>query len=232
MLEDEESPEEVRQQHLEGIIYHIEQGMFSRRDLEFINKKAVRKLNETLDDGTPKEYLNFDQGSTAYSKILETGITAQEALEYVAECFGKDQDWVQEVINNNYLHAKAVVKQHKDHPVQQAMIKDGTMRTKALTSSKTPNHQLRELHSQRKLHSTLNNLKGTTDLLSGKVEDLEVHTTITDIHIDKVMDLLGVEGITSREKASKLKAKGVSQKRISEYLEIPIRTLKRWWNKL
>ena len=227
-----ETPEEILQQHLAGIEYHIEQGMFSRKDLEGLNKLAVRKLNETLSDGTKKEYFNLEQGTTAYSKILETGITAQEALEYVAECYGKDQEWVREVKDNNYLHAKTVVVQHNDHPVQKAMLKDGSMRTKALKSSKTPNHQLRELHAQRKLHTTLTNLKTDTTTLNSKVEGLEVQTVVMDTHLDTVMDLMGIEKLTAKEKVSKLKAKGITQKCVSDYLGVPLRTIKSWWPKL
>lgn len=206
--------------------------MFSRQDLERLNKLAVRKLNETLADGTKKEYLNLEQGTEAYSKILDTGITAQEALEYVAQCYGKDEEWVREVKDNNYLHAKTVVAHHKDHPVQKAMIKDGSMRTKALKSSKTPNHQLRELHAQRKLHTTLTELKTNTESLTDEVEGLKAQTTITDVNVDIVLDLLGLDHLTNKDKASKLKAKGITQKKVAEYLDVPFRTIKSWWPKL
>ena len=227
-----ETPEEVLQQYLDGIEYHIEQGMVSRSFLEKLNKLSVRKLNETLADGTKKEYLNLEQGTEAYSKILDTGITAQEALEYVAQCYGKDEEWVREVKDNNYLHAKTVVAHHKDHPVQKAMIKDGSMRTKALRSSKTPNHQLRELHAQRKLHTTLTDLKTNDTILTSKIEGLEVQTVVMDTNLDTVMDLMGIEKLTAKEKASKLKAKGITQKCIADYLGVPIRTMKTWWPKL
>ena len=227
-----ETPEEILQQHLAGIEYHIEQGMFSRQDLERLNKLAVRKLNETLADGTKKEYLNLEQGTEAYSKILDTGITAQEALEYVAQCYGKDEEWIREVKDNNYLHAKTVVAHHKDHPVQKAMLKDGSMRTKALRSSKTPNHQLRELHAQRKLHATLTELKTNAESLTDEVEGLKAQTTITDVNVDIVLDLLGLDHLTNKDKASKLKAKGITQKKVAEYLDVPFRTIKSWWPKL
>ena len=227
-----ETPEEVLQQYLEGIEYHIEQGMVSRSFLEKLNKLSIRTLNKTLDDGTKKEYLNLEQGTEAYSKILDTGITAQEALEYVAQCYGKDKDWVDEVKKNNYLHASKVVANHKDHPVQKAMIKDGSMRTKALKSSKTPNHQLRELHAQRKLHTTLTGLKADTTALSSKIEGLEVQTVVMDTNLDTVMDLMGIEKLTAKEKASKLKAKGITQKAVSDYLGVSLRTIKRWWTDL
>lgn len=227
-----ETPEEILQQHLAGIEYHIEQGMFSRQALERLNKLAVRKLNETLADGTKKEYLNLEQGTEAYSKILDTGITAQEALEYVAQCYGKDKDWIDEVKKNNYLHASKVVAHHKNHPVQKAMIKDGSMRTKALKSSKTPNHQLRELHAQRKLHTTLTELKVNDSILSSKIEGLEVQTVVMDTNLDTVMDLMGIEKLTAKEKASKLKAKGITQKCIADYVQVSLPTIKRWWPNL
>lgn len=227
-----ETPEEVLQQYLDGIEYHIEQGMVSRSFLEKLNKLSVRKLNETLADGTKKEYLNLEQGTEAYSKILDTGITAQEALEYVAQCYGKDAEWVDEVKKNNYLHASKVVSYHKDHPVQKAMIKDGSMRTKALKSSKTPNHQLRELHAQRKLHATLSELKENDSILTSKIEGLEVQTVVMDTNLDTVMDLMGIEKLTAKEKASKLKVKGITQKCISDYLQVSLPTIKRWWPNL
>jgi hypothetical protein len=227
-----ETPEEVLQQYLDGIEYHIEQGMVSRSFLEKLNKLSVRKLNETLSDGTKKEYLNLEQGTEAYSKILDTGITAQEALEYVAECYGKSPEWVEEVKGNNYLHASKVVAHHKHHPVQKAMLKDGSMRTKALKTSKTPNHQLRELYAQRKLHTTLTQLKTNTESLTGEVEGLKAQTIITDVNVDTVLDLLGLDHLTNKDKASKLKAKGITQKKVAEYLDVPFRTVKSWWPKL
>lgn len=227
---DEESEDNVIQEHISALEYHMKQGLISRRQLEYLSKVSTRKLNELLSEGNDKEYLNLEQGIKAYSKILETGITAQEALEYVAECYGKDQDWINEVKNNNYLHAKEVFYKHEDHVVQKAMAKDGTLRRKALKNSKTPNSQLIELHGQRKLHSTLNDLKDNNNKLYDKVEDLEATTVITESNVDTVMDILDIDRLTSKDKASKLKAKGITQKKIAEFLGVNIKTVKRWWS--
>lgn len=227
----EQLPNEVAQDHLKAIVYHIDQGMLSRRDIEFLKTKSVAHLNK-LNRSEDKEYLNLGQGMTAYSKILDTGITAQEALEYVAECYGKDSAWVDEVKNNNYLHAKEVVKGHTEHPIQQAMKKDGTLRVKALAKVKTPNQQLRELHSQRKLHATLNALKEDNLKLDNKVGDLEATAVITESNVDLVMFTLDLEQLSTKDKASKLKARGLTQKKIAEYLGVTTRTLRRWWDEL
>lgn len=228
----EELPEEIVQGYIDGLEYHMQQGMLSRRQLEHITTTARRKLNEILSEDSNKEYLNLEQGSKAYTKILETGITAQEALEYVAEYYGKDKEWVEEVKNNNYLHAKQVFKYHENHEVQKAMKKDGTLRPKALKHSNTPNKQLRELYSQRKLHTTLNNLKeGHLDLES-QVSDLQAKTIITESNIDLVMSTLDLEQLSLKDKASKLKQSGFTQSKISTYLGVSLPTIKRWWKSL
>jgi len=229
MTDFDELPEEIVQAHIDGLEYHMKQGLISRKQLEYINSVSKRKLNELLSEDNTKEYLNKEQGSKAYTKILETGITAQEALEYVAEYYGKDIEWVEEVKNNNYIHAKQVFIDHQEHDVQKAMKQDGTLRPKALKTSKTPNSQLRELHAQRKLHSTLNDLKSTTTNLSTEVEDLQAKSVITDSNVDLVMNILDVDQLSLKEKASKLKAHGFTQTKISTYLGVTTRTLKRWW---
>lgn len=228
----EEPEDNVIQEHIQALEYHMKQGLISRKQLEYLSTVSRRKLNELLSEGNDKEYLNLEQGIAAYSKILETGITAQEALEYVAECYGKDKEWVDEVKNNNYLHSKKVFYHHKDNPTQKAMKRDGTLRPKALKDSKTPNRQLIELYGQRKLHSTLNDLKATNSDLSSKVEDLEATSVITESNVDVVMDILDIDRLTQKQKASKLKAKGITQKKIAEFLGVSLRTIKRWWDEL
>lgn len=226
---EEETKEEVINNYLHGFDYHIGLGILSRKDIESFKKKLGTLFNKKMDDGTPREYINYDQGAKAYSKILETGITAQEALEYVALYYGKDKEWVEEVKNNNYLHAKSVFTAHKEHEVQKAMTKDGTLRPKALKYSRTPNDQLRELHSQRKLHTTLNTLKGEQKELSSDVEELKVQSLIADSNIDVLMSTLEINPMSTKEKASKLKQAGFSQSKISYHLGIHINTIKRWW---
>ena len=229
---DEIPDENIIHEHIDALEYHMKQGLISRRQLEHLTTVSRRKLNELLSEGNTKEYLSLEEGMKAYSRILETGITAQEALEYVAECYGKDKAWVDEVKNNNYLHAKTVYYNHQEHSVQKAMVKDGTLRAKALKDSKTPNKQLIELHGQRKLHSTLNELKDKNNRLSNKIEDLEATTIITESNVDTVMDILDIDKLTSKEKASKLKAKGITQKKIAEFLGVSLPTIKRWWGNI
>jgi DNA-binding CsgD family transcriptional regulator len=53
-----------------------------------------------------------------------------------------------------------------------------------------------------------------------------------DTNLDTVMDLMGIEKLTAKEKASKLKAKGITQKCIADYVQVSLPTIKRWWPNL
>lgn len=226
---DELTPEEIAKEHLDAIKYHIEQGYLSRKGIEYMKSEMTSHFNKIIPIEDSKEYLDFNQGTEAYSKILDTGITAQEALEYVAQCYGKDLDWVNEVKNNNYLHARKVVKHHEDHKIQKEMKYNGTLRVKALNSSTTPNQQLRELHSQRKLHSTLTELIKDNKELDAKVEGLEVKSVINEVNVDNVMSVLSIDKMSLQEKAGILKNKGFNQTKIADYLGISKDTVRRWW---
>lgn len=193
-----------------------------------ITINAHQRRPENLDKAD-KEYLDLDQGIKAYSKILDTGITAQEALEYVAECYGKDSEWVEEVKKNNYLHATEVFYAHNNHKVQKAMKKDGSLRPKSLKDNPTPNHQLRELHEQRKLHQTLNDIKGKSKELEGRNTQLEADVIHIKTDLDKVKSDLNITGLCDKEVAAKLKSAGIPQEVIATHLGVNIRTVKRWW---
>lgn len=199
------------------------------QDCVSIAVNTYQRRPENLDKDS-KEYLDLDQGIKAYSKILDTGITAQEALEYVAECYGKDTEWVEEVKKNNYLHATEVFYAHNDHKVQKAMKKDGSLRPKSLKDNPTPNHQLRELHEQRKLHQTLNELKEDSSKLKRDNTKLEANVIHIQTDLDKVKNDLNIGGLCDKEVAAKLKKAGIPQKVIADHLGINIRTVKRWWN--
>lgn len=235
MEDDIDLPEEVVQDYLQGITYHIKQGMFDRKALDYLHKRAVKVYNSVMAESSEnsKNYLDYDQGVKAYSKILDSGVTAQEALEYVALCYGKDQDWVEEVKGNNYLYAKDVFYAHKDHTVQKAMAKNGTLRPKALKSSKTPNHQLRELHSQRKLHSNITKLKQEQEELKEKLTDVTTTSILNATDINTISTELNIQLSSPKQQVMALKSTGLyTQKQISEQLGIPLPTIKRWWKSL
>jgi hypothetical protein len=225
-MQDEELKErslKARQERDEVYQRQYEEGVLSRKELEG-DILRYRRLVHTPDPN--KQYVNVDQGSTAYCKILDAGITAEEALQYVAEVYRKDDDWVKEVKHNNYFHAKYVTDQFDSHPVQKEMLSEGTMDKKPLRDAKTVNNHLNTLHKQRKVHKRLKDLEQQLD-------DTTVSTVLNATDITTIAKGLGVSLSSQQEQAKALKANGrFTQKQISEHLNIPLRTLKRWWKDL
>ena len=210
----------ARQERDELIKRQQEEGVYDRTEAER-DVKVYRKWVHT--PNPDRQYVNLDQGSAAYCKVLDTGITAEEALQYVAEVYGKDDEWVKEVKHNNYLHAKTVTDQFDHHPVQKEMLSEGTMDKKPLRDAKTVNNQLTTLHKQRKVHSKLKTLEQQLD-------DTIISTVKNSTDINTIAKELGISLSSQQEQAKALKATGrFTQKQISEHLGVTLRTLKRWW---
>ena len=200
-----------------------EDGIYDRAEAER-DVKVYRKWVHTPNPN--KQYVNLAQGSTAYCKVLDTGITAEEALVYVAEVYGKDEDWVNEVKHNNYLHAKTVTDQFDNHPVQKEMLAEGTMHKKPLRDATTVNNQLTTLRKQRSLHTKISTLKEQMD-------DTFLSTVKNTTDISAIAKEMGIALSSQKEQAKALKATGrFTQKQISHHIGVDIRTIKRWWKEI
>lgn len=230
MTEDdlEPLPNEVVQDHILALAYHVDQGYITRRDAEHIYSRLLSRINKVNNtEGEIKaKYLGKEEGSKAYVEVLINDKSAQEALEYVAAFYGKDQDWVNEVKSNRYFHARAVVKDHDDQPIQKAMRKDGTF-SKYIKTGKTPNQHLRELERSKRLHNTLNNLKDTTNKQQGDITDLKVKTSVLEKDVSIVMGSLSIEQPTLKDKVIYLRTKGFTVKEISTALNVSVSTINR-----
>lgn len=225
-MQDEElkdSNQKARQERYELYQRQYEEGILNRKELEG-DIIRYRRLVHAPDPN--KQYVNLDQGSTAYCKVLDTGITAEEALEYVAAVYGKDSEWVNEVKHNNYFHAKTVTNQFDNHPVQKEMLSEGIMDKKPLRDAKTVNNHLNTLHKQRKVYKRLKDLEQQLD-------NTTISTVINSTDITTIAKELGVSLSSQQEQVRALKVTGMfTQKQISEHLGIALRTLKRWWKDL
>lgn len=200
-----------------------------RKDLEaaITCLKAGYRQNHIPNDTQP-EYLEFHEGCKAYRIVLEDGFTARQALKAVAEELDKDDEWVENIINKRFYYAKDIVRQHNHHPVQKAMIADGSMRKKALTKADTPNSQLRELHEQRKLHTTLNDLKQQVASLQDTGEIQQAKIIKVEQEVGNIKKELNLPNLPDKDVAYLMKQAGLSQKVIAESLGVSLRTVRRW----
>ena len=178
----------------------------------------------------PKEYVGKEVGSTAYFKILDDVVTnAIDALKQAAEEHNKPDGWAEEVKNQKFYYAREVVVEADTHPKQKQMKRNKTMDRNSLTTSTTINQQLTRLKRQKDLSDVLDGLKGETTVLKEEVEGLKALTGDIGTDTDNLYEQLNISKLSKKEKASRMKAKGISQSAISRQLGIGIATVKRWW---
>lgn len=230
-----ENPSEISKKELMQKLADLgrESSHLTRKDLEAAIKCfKVGYRQHHIPEDTQPEYLEFHEGCKAYLIVLEDGVTARKALKAVAEELDKGSEWVDNIINKRFYYARDIVKHHNHHPIQKAMIKDGSMRKKALEKADTPNSQLRELHEQRKLHTTINTLKGEVGTLQDNDQLQQAKLIKVEKEVDKMKKELNLSGLPDKEAAQLMKQAGISQKTISSSLNISPRTLRRWWKEL
>ncbi len=210
-----------------AISYMLDNGILNRGQLESIIKHARQQSNKNL-DFSDNTYLNYDEGVKAYSSVLDMGVTAEEALAIVAAYYNKDAEWIAEVKNSRYSHAKEVYLAHKNHPVQKAMEKNRVLNGKHLKNSKTPNSQLRELHRQYSLYKEMAKLKEDSKEAKEQIDILKVEASVASGSISTIYDILGMEDTSKKEKAIRFKDLGLPVNKIAKLLDIDVRTVHRY----
>lgn len=223
--EDIEEPS-VMSGMMDGLKYYIDNGMVSRAEWAMFARGGTAYLNKTYSTGD-KEYIELEEGCMAYKRILDSGITAQEALEFVAKEYSKTPEWIEEVKESYYKHAAEVVVTHDNHPTQKKMLKSGAMDKKALKASKTANSQLRRLHNQVKLQGTLDDLLTAKEELKEEVKDLSAKVMVTGDDLEDVIAQLHLRVRPLGEKAYILKQANYTQQQIAKALGVSINTAKR-----
>ncbi len=223
---DKLTPRDIINEHLQALYYHIDQGLVPRSSLEYLKSKSTDYLNKTYPSAN-KERLGLADGISAYRLVLEDDVSAQVALEMIAEYWGWDKSWAEEIKNGKFYHAKEIVNYHKDHPIQEAMDKNGVLHKGILKTSKTPNQQLRNLHKQKKHHNVLEDMKKKTSEHLELISNLQVKTTIMSGDIDHVMEKLATNGMDIKSKVLLLTKEGFTGKQINHALGISLSTIRR-----
>lgn len=194
-----------------------------------VAKSILNKAHRSSYGGETRETVPYEIGMTAYRYILENGGSAQEAFEYSVKMHDKSIEWLNEIKNHPYYHSKKVVEEHDNHPQQKIMLNNGTMDKSALKSSETVNKQIRKLSKSKKLSDEHEYLKGNDVKQQKEINKLKGVTTIHTKEIDTLQEISGVGRMSNKEKAYIMYLNGVTQKDVTEELEISIATVKRWW---
>lgn len=213
----------------------IASGDITRQEVHKNNKLFEEQYIQyyiSKEDYIPKERITPEMGLCAYTYILDTGASAEEALIYAANIHGKTEDFVDYAKNLDHYPARQVYESANDHEQQKKMKRNGTLRTKTLTSAKTANKQLRELRDNKKVSDTLEELLENDKSLQEQVDNLTTNTNSIELDINYLKNELNLSGMSKQDKAKRLKELGHTQKQIAECLEVGLSTIKRWWSKI
>lgn len=183
---------------------------------------------------SPKIYINKGETYTAYGHVLDTGDRAIPTLEYVAELYGKDDDWIDQV-KKNPVHAdilRSAIRDFEKHPTAQLM-KDKDLATPAhkrsLKASQSVSAMLNALSDNvrvarrvEKLEREVDELKSVVILLAeqGERHEERISNAESDIQMLNKNQL--------KEKALQLHKAGYNYKQIGEALNKHHQTISNW----
>lgn len=218
----------------ELVLSMLEEGRLTLQDMYGLSKEA--KKIHTQEDYPSKKYLHYEDAYNAYTHILDTGASPQEALAYVIEYFVHPdctlEEYIDKIKNNTVWGIKNIVKEHDDHPKQKQMIKNGTLDRKSINKCRTPNEQLGNLHRSVQLDNKLQSLEEDNIQLKQDIKTLEASDTVKTSEIEELYKVNNLELMSPKDKASLLKSKGFNRSEISKYIGVSYATIKRWWKEI
>ena len=229
-----QSSKEVLESITKVIKGHIEDGNLDRRSLEMLHRTAIRYQNmkdRELRNGT-FDYISVEFVTTAYRYILESGGEHTEALEYALFVHGKTKEWLEEAKVKQYIHGKAIVVGHDNHPEQKIMIKNGSMDRGDLMRTKSLVGQLKKLARQKKLSDKMESMAAELKQQEKDLENIKAQQVFFQYMFEELERNKFVPKNSQKKLASSMKSEGISQKDIAEHLEVNIKTIKRWWKGL
>lgn len=202
---------------------------FSNADnQDFKKREAVKAITDKTFkknyQGTTRETVPYNIGLAAYKYILDNGGTPREALEYSVTVHDKSLEWLDGIKHNPYYHSKETVKAHEDHPAQKTMLRNGTMDKSALKSSNTVNQQITRLSRYKKVSDRL---EGLEERVEGLEDEVDTHSK--EINLLKRHTGVETEALSKRDIGYEMYQEKMTQKTISEKLDVSIATVKRWW---
>lgn len=211
--EDKELRIAARRERLELTQRQIEQGVYSIAEAEVDRILFRRAFLAQHPPSERKVYINADEASIAYERILDSNCSVDEALLYVEQLLQREQGWGKRVRHSNYLFARKVVGRFDNHLVQRAMKNNKTFDRKRLTSANTVSKQLSALSRMRGVHESILNLqKENSDLK------------------EMLRGMCSEKPLTDAERAIRMYLSGLKTKQIAESLGVTDRTVRRWVN--
>lgn len=223
------------QQLEQGLEALIESLGASDRDRLVLANKLQKQAYKNIQN-PDKEYLPKGVTHSGYGHILDSAaigelITADQALDFVAEQYGYDQGWIDSVKHHKLIYIKDVVNSYDSHTVVKAMKKDKSYDGSALKKSDTGYQLLNRESQQVGNHLAKKRLTEVEQELLVTKGTVEVLTQNSEKEY-KTSSILTNMTLSQQDKIIQLKELGYTQARVSEMLRVSLSTIKRNWNNL
>lgn len=180
---------------------------------------------------TPKQRADKEIGSLAYKYLLDNKSSATEAIEYSLEKKGYDWKWWEEVKSHTAYqkHSKAIVEEHKEHPLQQQMESNNVFVTPYMTSIDRIGTLMNKLEKAKNANERITTLEQIAKAQQQELEMVRAQSIANSLTLKSMEELNQLKKLEPKDLARELWKRKVKQKDAAEHVGVNVRTIRRWW---
>lgn len=182
-------------------------------------------------------YADFDIGAKSFEKIVNTELTANQALIESAHELGRDEKYLKEVKHRNYLHSGRIIDNFRHTDLVQAIERDDMLDISELSTASrlylfinTAYIYKRYLEDQRIIHERLQSLEQFTTQQAELNDSLKASIHSMKMDIKTLQEGTAIKEEDPKNKTIMLDSIGIPAKIIAEEIGKSVRTVYRWLN--
>lgn len=161
---------------------------------------------------------------SAITYLLENNVTPIEVFQYIKGVFSMEDEWLK-IAKHTALKDSDKTKVAKmiidaKYPIVEELDSRGLSVKDAIIGGRSPTKQINTVSDYLKLNAEVKQLKET-------VEEVKIRQAITECRLER----LESKTTSKKDIAHRLKVEGKSTNEISELLDTPVRTIRRWLSK-
>lgn len=196
-----------------------------------------RKMLKEVEAGTYKEkqYMKEEEVTTAYKHALDADSpTVETCFEEVKVVHSVTDEYLDEARSNPiYSHTvKSIVDENVSHPQIRSMRENKVLQLKLHKKASTPNQLITDITSKRTVNDRLKALEQEVIDLKLRVDTVSTSQEMTDINMERVLDVIELPPDHNKSVAITLRHKGHKVKNIAQALGVSVSTVKRWLQKI
>ena len=194
---------------------------------KYLKTAKIKKINEGK-DLTPRKYADLAMGIQSALNVLDNDLLYQDALNEAALMLGRDTQYALDTKNSPYKHSKAVLRVHKDNPTLKELKNTVKLRDIDLNRTTTLWQFIHLLSRNKELYDQFLELLDTVKKQGEDIESLKAETSLHEVDITTLKELVGLEDLPHKQKALIMLGKGIKASQIADKLGVSERTVQRW----